>query len=68
MGISKEDMKTLFTGIFERGEEAKKIFTTGRGIGLYIASQIIQAHNGRIWAESEGTGKGSTFCVELPVY
>ncbi len=67
IGILKENMKNLFTGIFERGEEAKKLFTTGRGIGLYIASQIIQAHNGRIWAESEGPGKGSTFFIELPV-
>jgi len=67
MGISKEDMKDLFSGVFERGVEAKKVFTTGRGIGLYIASQIIQAHNGRIWAESEGSNKGSTFFIELPI-
>ncbi|MBU4274419.1 HAMP domain-containing histidine kinase [Patescibacteria group bacterium] len=67
IGISKEDMKTLFSGIFERGEEAKKLFTTGRGIGLYISSKIIEAHNGKIWVESEGPGKGSTFFIELPI-
>lgn len=67
IGISKEDMKTLFTGVFERGEEAKKVFTTGRGIGLYISSKIIEAHNGKIWAESDGVGKGSTFIIELPI-
>ena len=67
VGIPKEDLKHLFTRLFERGKEAKKIHGTGRGIGLYIASHIIEAHKGRIWAESEGPGKGSTFYVELPV-
>ena len=42
------------------------MFVTGRGIGLYISAQIIRAHGGKIWAESEGVGKGSTFFIELP--
>lgn len=67
MGIVKEDMPTLFTRFFERTKEAEKAYTTGRGIGLYIASKIIQAHHGKLWAESEGKGKGATFFVELPV-
>ena len=45
----------------------KKVFVTGRGIGLYISAQIIKAHNGKIWAESAGVGKGSTFNIELPI-
>ncbi|PIP23395.1 MAG: hypothetical protein COX90_01925 [Candidatus Nealsonbacteria bacterium CG_4_10_14_0_2_um_filter_38_17] len=45
----------------------KKNQTTGRGIGLYIFNQIIKANGGRLWAESEGRGKGSTFYIELPV-
>jgi len=57
-GISKEDQKTLFTKLFERGKEAKKLHGTGRGIGLYIAFHIIKAHKGKIWAESEGRNKG----------
>ena len=67
MGIAKEGLKTLFQHTFERGKEAKEVFATGRGIGLYITYQIIKAHNGKIWAESEGKGKGSTFYIELPV-
>jgi len=67
MGIAKEGLKTLFQRTFERGKEAKEVFATGRGIGLYITYQIIKAHNGKIWAESEGEGKGSTFYIELPV-
>jgi two-component system sensor histidine kinase VicK len=38
---------------------------TGTGLGLYICKQIILAHHGKIWAESE-LGKGTTFFIELP--
>jgi signal transduction histidine kinase len=67
IGISKERLPKLFDTTFERTEEAKKNFATGRGIGLYLSSQVIKAHNGRIWAESEGEGKGSAFYIELPI-
>ena len=66
-GIPKEEQKELFTRLFERGKEAEKLHSTGKGIGLYITYHIIKAHQGRIWAESEGKGKGSTFFIELPV-
>jgi signal transduction histidine kinase len=39
----------------------------GTGLGLYVAKQMIEAHHGRIWAESEGDSKGSQFYIELPV-
>jgi len=67
IGITPEEKGGLFAGIFERGKEAKKVFTTGRGIGLYISGQIIKAHNGKVWVESEGRGKGSTFHIRLPL-
>jgi signal transduction histidine kinase len=67
MGIPKEKLPKLFELTFERSEGAKKNFATGRGIGLYLSSQIIKAHNGKLWAESEGEGKGSTFHIELPI-
>ena len=67
MGIAKERLANLFNNTFQRGEEAKKTFVSGKGIGLYLAGKIVAAHGGKIWAESEGEGKGSTFNIELPI-
>ncbi|MFH1656620.1 MAG: ATP-binding protein [Candidatus Nealsonbacteria bacterium] len=67
MGMDGEQIKNLFKRAFERGKEAKKVFATGRGIGLFISFKIIEAHDGRVWAESEGKGKGSSFFIELPI-
>ena len=62
-GISAELQKKLF-GRFVRDEKTKNEIE-GTGLGLYIAKQIVAAHNGEIWATSEGEGKGSTFNVRL---
>ncbi len=67
MGLNEEDKEKLFSRLFERGAQAQKVFATGRGIGLYLSSQIIKAHGGKLWADSEGRGKGSTFYIELPL-
>jgi signal transduction histidine kinase len=67
IGLSREEIKNLFVKVFERGNQAKGLFPTGKGIGLYLSSKIIESHKGRIWVESLGEGKGSTFYVELPV-
>jgi signal transduction histidine kinase len=64
IGISPQSMEKLFQK-FSRAEGVKKIYTEGSGLGLYVAQEMIKAHHGRIWAESEGEGKGSTFHVEL---
>jgi signal transduction histidine kinase len=63
MGIPPEIKATLFQK-FARGEGAK-MNTSGSGLGLYLAKTIIAGHKGRVWAESEGAGKGSTFFIEL---
>jgi len=64
VGIRRETMPKLFQK-FSRAEDASKANILGTGLGLYIASQMIKAHGGRIWAESAGEGKGSAFFVEL---
>src|SRR3989344_965346 len=65
VGITDEDKKRLFTE-GGRGKESLKVNVHSTGYGLYIAKGIVEAHKGRIWAESDGAGKGSTFFVELP--
>lgn len=64
VGITDEDKKKLFTE-GGRGKESTLVNVNSTGYGLFIAKQIVKAHNGKIWAESEGKGKGSTFFVEL---
>lgn len=66
MGISKESMRQLFHR-FVRGEDHKKLFIAGTGLGLYFCLRVIQAHGGKIWAESPGVDKGSAFIFELPI-
>ena len=65
-GMSQETLSNLFQK-FTRAKNVAKLHTDGSGLGLYIAKQIIDAHNGKIWAESAGEGHGSRFCVELPM-
>ncbi len=52
--------------IFERFYRLRTENATGTGLGLYICKQIIEAHRGKIWAESK-PGQGTTFFIELPV-
>lgn len=65
-GIAKEDLPHLFNQ-FMRGQDMRALYREGRGLGLYITRRIIEGHGGRVWAESPGPGRGSTFYVELPV-
>ena len=64
IGIPPEKIKGLLDEQFERTEDAKRV-ASGSGVGLYLATQIIKMHNGKVWVESE-LGKGSLFYVELP--
>jgi two-component system sensor histidine kinase VicK len=66
IGIAPDKIDTLFQK-FVRMREATGINISGTGLGLYVAKQMVEAHNGKIWAESAGLGKGTTFVVELPL-
>ncbi len=61
VGINPRYLERIFN-LFERLDAA----APGTGIGLTIARRIVEVHGGRIWAESEGEGKGTTFRFTLP--
>jgi len=65
-GMEKEEIDNMF-GSFTRGRAGAKHWVSGLGLGLYIARKFTELHGGKIWVESEGEGKGSSFYVELPV-
>ncbi|MCX6747940.1 MAG: HAMP domain-containing sensor histidine kinase [Candidatus Nomurabacteria bacterium] len=64
IGITDEDKKNLFKE-GGRGKDSVKINVDSTGYGLFSVKLIVEAHKGRIWAESEGADKGSAFYVEL---
>jgi two-component system, LuxR family, sensor kinase FixL len=64
IGIPSDKINKLFTR-FYRVEESTHKFT-GLGIGLFISSEIIKQHGGKIWVESK-EGEGSTFSFSLPL-
>ena len=64
VGIHPDVLPKLFNK-FLRAPDASKTNILGTGLGLYIARKIVESHDGTIWAESAGIGKGSTFFVEL---
>jgi signal transduction histidine kinase len=57
-------MNVLFKE-FSRAD-IQKVNILGTGLGLYLAKVFMEAHHGRVWAESEGKEKGSQFYIELP--
>jgi len=61
-GIKKDMLSIIFTPF-----TTTKASSEGTGMGLYNAKKIIERHKGKIWAESEGHGKGASFIIELPV-
>lgn len=65
VGMNPTQLNLLFSKFF-RSDAARRLDTEGMGIGLYITKRIMEKHDGKIWAESAGEGKGSTFYISLP--
>jgi len=65
-GIRAEDLPKLF-GEFVQLETTRAQRHEGAGLGLALTRRLVELHGGRVWAESEGEGKGSTFTVLLPL-
>jgi signal transduction histidine kinase len=64
-GVHGSQLERLFKRFSRLPGESKR--SSGTGLGLVIVKAIIEAHGGRVWAESAGIGEGSTFSFELPL-
>lgn len=64
IGISTEHLDNIFTQFYRITKEGNK--AQGLGLGLYLCKEFVEAHHGKIWAESE-PGKGTTIHVALPI-
>lgn len=65
-GIPSSELKTIFERFYQLDKGSAQA-QSGAGIGLALCQAIIKAHGGRIWAESEGVNKGTTFSLILPL-
>ena len=63
IGIEPENLQRIFEAFFQKTPS-----TLGIGVGLTISKEIVALHDGEIWVESEGVGRGSVFKVVFPAY
>ncbi|MHB8769629.1 MAG: PAS domain-containing sensor histidine kinase [Syntrophales bacterium] len=66
IGIQREDMERIFEP-FSQLESSLSRKYPGTGLGLGLTRNLVELHGGRIWAESDGPGKGSAFRFTLPI-
>jgi len=65
-GIPKSELKQIFKRFYRvSGPLATRV--KGTGLGLFIVRSVAKRHHGRVWAESDGPGHGSTFVLQLPI-
>ena len=65
IGLPEPFLERIFEP-FGRASNAVERNIEGLGLGLYICRQIVEQHGGRLWAESDGEGKGTTMWLWLP--
>ncbi len=65
VGIAAEDLERIFLG-FHQVRDPARALPAGVGIGLALVRALVERHGGRVWAESDGPGRGACFTVRLP--
>jgi signal transduction histidine kinase len=66
IGLAPDELGELFQS-YGRTRRARERGTAGAGLGLYVSRGIVEAHGGRIWAESPSPGRGTTVHLLLPL-
>jgi len=67
IGIPRGELERIFDAFYQIRGRPSMTKVPGSGLGLSLARQIVELHGGRIWAESEGEGKGTCFTFTLPL-
>jgi len=66
LGMTQQEVEQLFQPFYRLGRDSEKRIK-GAGLGLYLTKQLVELHGGRVRAESEGSGRGSSFHFTIPV-
>lgn len=66
IGVPKDKIDSIFVKFYQIQPSQQRKYG-GTGLGLAVCKGIIESHNGKIWAESEGDGKGTEIHIEIPL-
>lgn len=67
IGMDEDERNGLFSKTFERGKRAQSVHEGGKGISMYLTSQIVASQGGKMRVESDGPDKGSRFIITIPI-